>query len=229
MAPAALLSGLLASSTAGRLTLAQSQGTLWRGSGVLLLQHDTQFLPLGRFAWRLSVPFNFSGLVAEVDTGKVASPTQIHLSPWKNEIEIQRGAVQLPAQLLAVFAPQLTPYRLTGELDVSTDHFVISRAKNEGMIVVDWKQAASGLTDIAPLGDYRITLLGVGQQLNIGLLTQSGKLQLTGQGAIQSGQPLEFNGTAQAAPAQKEALSELLHHMGPEYSPGIFSFALLSN
>jgi hypothetical protein len=76
------------------------------------------------------------------------------------------------------------------------------------------------------LGDYRIVLQGVGVGLNVSLTTLTGKLILAGTGQMQVGRALTFKGTAQAASDQKEALSDLLHHIGPELSSGIFSFAL---
>jgi general secretion pathway protein N len=225
LAPASLVTGYLERATVGRLTMAQTEGTLWRGAGVLLLQHDNKFLPLGHYAWRISLTANLSQVSVLVDTG-MDNPSQFLISPWRNEIEVSQGHALLPAQLLSVFAPQLLPYRLSGELDLSTEHFQITPNLNSGTITVDWKQATSGLTDIAPLGDYRIVLQGVGVGLNVSLTTLTGKLILAGTGQMQVGRALTFKGTAQAASDQKEALSDLLHHIGPELSSGIFSFSL---
>ncbi|TNC96044.1 MAG: proteinral secretion pathway protein N [Gallionellaceae bacterium] len=225
LAPASLVTGFLERATADRLTMAQTEGTLWRGAGVLLLQHDNKFLPLGHYAWHVTPAANLSQIAVSVDTGSDKS-TQLLISPWRNEVEVLQGNVSLPAQLLSVFAPQLLPYRLSGELVLTTEHFQITSNSNSGTVTVDWRQATSGLTDIAPLGDYRILLQGAGADLKVSLTTLTGKLQLAGNGQMQVGHALTFNGTAQAAPAQKEALSDLLHHIGPELSPGIFGFAL---
>lgn len=225
LAPASLVTGLLERATAGRLTMARTEGTLWRGAGVLLLQHDNKFLPLGHYAWRISPAANLSQIAVSVDTGGDET-SQLLISPWRNEVEVLRAQVSLPAQLLSVFAPQLLPYRLSGELALTTEHFQITPNSNNGTVTVDWKQAISGLTDIAPLGDYRILLQGAGADMKVSLVTVAGKLQLAGNGHIQVGRALTFNGTAQAASDQKEALSDLLHHIGPESTPGIFSFSL---
>lgn len=225
LAPASLLTGLLERATAGRLSMAQTKGSLWRGAGVLLLQHDNKFLPLGHYAWRISPTANLSQIEVLVDTGEGKS-SQLLISPWHKELEVAQAQLALPAQLLSVFAPQLIPYRLSGELNLTTERFQITPKANSGELTLDWKQATSGLTDIAPLGDYRILLQGVGTNLKVSLNTLSGKLQLAGNGQIQVGRALTFNGTAQAAPDQKEALSDLLHHIGPELTPGIFSFSL---
>lgn len=225
LAPASLVTGFLERATAGRLSMALTEGTLWRGAGVLLLAHDNKFLPLGHYAWRISPAANLSQIAVSVDTG-TDEPSQLLLSPWRNEVEVSRAQASLPAQLLSVFAPQLLPYRLSGELALTTEHFQITPDSNSGTVTVDWKQATSGLTDIAPLGDYRILLQGAGADMKVSLTTVAGKLQLAGNGQIQIGRALTFHGTAQAAPDQKEALSDLLHHIGPELTPGIFSFAL---
>lgn len=227
VAPASLVTGVLEKTTAGRLTMARTEGTLWNGSGVLLLQHDNQFLPLGHYAWRVSPTINLSHIAVSVDTGSGA-PSQLLVSPWRNEVEVRHGQALLPAQLLSVFAPQLVPYRLSGELLLATEYFQVSHGSNVGTITLGWKQATSGLTDITPLGDYRIVLLGEGANLKVALSTLTGKLLLDGNGRIQFGRALTFNGTAQAAADQRENLSELLHHIGPELSPGVFSFALVS-
>lgn len=225
LAPASLVTGLLERATAGRLTMAQTEGTLWRGAGVLLLQHDNKFLPLGHYAWHISLTANLNQIAVDVDTGS-DKPTLMLISPWRNEVEVSQGSASLPAQLLSVFAPQLLPYRLIGELVLTTESFQITPNSNSGTVTVDWKQATSGLTDIAPLGDYRILLQGAGADMKVSLSTLTGKLQLAGNGQMQFGRALTFNGTAQAAPDQKEALSDLLHHIGPELTPGIFSFVL---
>lgn len=225
LAPASLVTGFLERATTGRLSMAQTKGTLWRGSVVLLLAHDNKFLPLGHYAWRISPAPNLSQIAVSVDTG-ADQPSQLRISPWRNEMEVSQAQVSLPAQLLSVFAPQLLPYRLSGELALTTEHFQITPDANTGSVMLDWKQATSGLTDIAPLGDYRILLRGAGADMKVSLTTVAGKLQLVGNGQIQIGRVLTFNGTAQAAPDQKEILSDLLHHIGPELTPGIFSFAL---
>jgi general secretion pathway protein N len=225
LAPATLITGFLERATAGRLTLAQTEGTVWRGAGVLLLAHDNKFLPLGHYAWRIHPAGDLSQIVVSVDTG-ADNPSQLLISPWRNEVEVSRASASLPAQLLSVFAPQLIPYRLSGELFLTTEHFQITPNSNSGTVAVDWRRASSGLTDIAPLGDYRILLQGAGTNMNVSLATLTGKLHLAGNGQMQVGRALNFSGTAQAAPDQTEALSDLLHHIGPESSPGVFNFAL---
>jgi general secretion pathway protein N len=93
---------------------------------------------------------------------------------------------------------------------------------------MDWLGAASALSSIRPLGDYRILLKGNGTALDAQLSTLSGKLQLTGNGTYDNTSGMRFTGTAQAAPGTAATeLNELLHHIGPEISPGVFTLALM--
>ena len=97
-----------------------------------------------------------------------------------------------------------------------------------GQITVDWLHAASALSEIRPLGDYRILLQSNGRALDAQLSTLSGKLKLDGKGSFDNASGMRFNGTAQAAPGiAATELNELLHHIGPEVSPGVFALALM--
>jgi hypothetical protein len=76
------------------------------------------------------------------------------------------------------------------------------------------------------LGDYRLTLVGAGDHIKIGLTTISGILQLGGDGDWLTGRGLEFHGKAQASAGSNDSLKELLNHLGPEAGPGVHSFNL---
>ena len=60
------------------------------------------------------------------------------------------------------------------------------------------------------------------------LSTLSGKLLLSATGSFDQVNGMLVNGTAQAAPGAAAAeLNELLHHLGPEISPGVFKLAVM--
>ena len=230
MAPASLLSAQLEGYSGGRLLLAGTRGTLWNGSGVLLFAADTQYVSLGEYAWRLQPAELLSGgMEFEVKRGVDASPMRVRYEPLRQAAQLSQWHTTLPAQVLAVLAPQLRPYQLNGEIELRAESVSFSQNGIAGEAKVDWLQAGSGLTDVYPLGDYRILLEGGGRGLSVQLSTISGKLHLTGSGQMQPGHGLSFKGTAQAANGeQQEGLSELLHHVGPEISPGVFSLGLVA-
>ncbi len=230
MAPASLLAGYMERHSEGRVFLAGTRGTLWNGNGVMLFGTDTTYISLGEYSWHLRPAALLSGaLEFEVRRGMGGDPMRARYEPLRQAVELSQWRVTLPAQVLALLAPQLRPYQLNGEVDLSAESVSFSQRGVAGKATVDWKQAGSGLSDVYPLGDYRILMQGDGRELSVQLSTLSGKLRLSGSGQMELGRGLNFNGTAQAAEGEaQESLSELLHHVGPEVSPGVFRLGLVS-
>ncbi len=220
--PASLMGYALEHISGGTLSLAQTTGSLWQGSGVALLRQNTRYQTLGSYRWHLQL---FSASL-QVQTGESALMT-VRYVPFAGRINIENLHLTLPASALELAAPQLGPYQLQGTLEVSSDHLSADAAGLNGQVTMDWTRAASGLSDIRPLGDYRILLQGNGAALDAQLSTLSGKLLLSGKGRFDKANGMNINGTAQAAPGMAAAeLNELLHHIGPEVSPGVFTLAL---
>lgn len=222
-APASLMGYALARASSGTLTLAQTTGSLWQGSGVALFRQKAHHLALGSYRWQLKL---FSASL-QVQAGE-AAPMTVRYMPLSGRIAIDNLQLTLPASIMEVAAPQLRPYQLQGTLETHCEHLTLEAEGVNGLIAVDWMHAASGLSEIRPLGDYRILLQGNGAAVDAQLSTLSGKLQLSGTGRYDQAHGMQLNGTAQAAPGMAVAeLNELLHHIGPEVSPGVFSLALM--
>jgi general secretion pathway protein N len=223
-APASLMGSVLERATGGMLSLAQTSGSVWHGSGVALLRQKTHYQMLGSYRWNLQV-FNAA---LQVQAGEY-SPMTIRYVPFSGHLSIDNLHLTLPASALELAAPQLGPYQFQGSLDARCDHLALNTGGMNGLITIDWLRAASGLSEIRPLGDYRILLQGKGATVDAQLSTLAGKLQLAGKGTFgMAGGMQNFSGTAQAERGAAEAdLNELLHHIGPEVSPGVFSLALM--
>lgn len=222
-APASLMGYALERASGGTLSLAQTTGSVWQGSGVALLRQNARYQTLGSYRWRLRL---FSAAL-QVQAGESA-PMTVRYTPFSGRIDIDNLQLTLPASALELAAPQLGPYQLQGALEASSDHLTMDGSGVGGQVSVDWLRAASGLSEIRPLGDYRILLQGNGTALDAKLSTLSGKLLLSGTGSFDKANGMRINGTAQAAPGAAAAeLNELLHHIGPEISPGVFTLALM--
>lgn len=222
-APASLMGYALDRASGGTLTLAQTTGSIWQGSGVALLRLKARYQTLGSYRWNLMI-LNASLQVQEGE----GAPMTVRYIPFTGRINVDKLHITLPASIMAVGAPQLGPYQLQGSLEASSDHLVLDAGGMNGQITVDWLRAASGLSEIRPLGDYRILLQSNGAAADAELSTLSGKLQLAGKGGFDASSGMRFTGTAQAAPGTAETeLNELLHHIGPEIRPGVFTLALM--
>lgn len=221
-APASLMGYALEHASGGMLSLARTEGSVWHGSGVALLRQKEHYQVLGSYRWRLA-PLNAA---MQVQAGE-SKPMTVRYIPFAGRISIDDLQLTLPASIVGIAAPQLGPYQLQGMLETRSDHLTLDTAGVNGRITVDWARAASGLSEIRPLGDYRIQLQGNGAGLSAQLSTLSGKLQLSGTGSVDKANGMRLNGTAQAAPGSAAELNELLHHIGPETSPGVFALALM--
>ncbi len=228
-APASFLDLGLQHATQGRVLLANATGTVWNGSATPALRtQDGRFITLPFLHWEIALPSLFTGKIQARllwNDQSPASATEAVIS--LNQVELHHALFQLPARALAEASPLLKPAQFRGQLQIQGDHIVFSNRGMEGIASVDWRQASSALSAIAPLGDYHLALNGSGNSIHIGLTTTSGILVLEGDGNWLAGHGLEFHGKARASAGNNDNLSELLHNLGPELSPGVHSFNLI--
>lgn len=221
--PASLMGYALERASGGTLSLAQTAGSLWHGSGVALLRQKSHHQTLGSYRWKL----NLLNASLQVQAGS-SPPMTVRYIPFAGRLDIEGLHLVLPASSLEIVSPQLGPYQLLGMFELQSEHLALDAKGLNGQVTVDWARAASGLSSIRPLGDYRIVLNGNGNAVDAQISTVSGKLQLNGTGSFTPQNGMRLNGTAQAeSGAAGEELNELLHHIGPEIKPGVFALALM--
>jgi len=228
-APASLLDSYLRHATQGRMVLANASGTVWQGAAMpAVRQPQGNLVALQTLHWQLAVWPLFSGKIRlhlQWDELPASSATDVNIS--YRQIEFQHLFIPLPAKLLSEASSLLKPLEFRGQMQIQAEHLLVSRQGVDGAAVVDWQQAGSALSSINPLGNYRLALNGAGERVTIGLSTTSGALLLQGQGGWSAARGLDFHGTARAAPGSEERLTELLHHLGPEESPGVHGIKLM--
>ncbi len=222
LAPSTLMGYVLERASGGQLMLARTQGTLWQGSGIMLLQNASGIRSLGAYRWNLQ-PWQAA---MQLQAGNYA-PMSLRYRPLLARLDIDDLRLDLPAALLEVAVPQLHPYRLQGALQAHADHLQLDVHGMLGQVTIDWLHAASGMSPISPLGDYRIILKGDGQRLEASLDTQAGKLLLQAKGHLDPTKGVQISGTARAAAGSEDELNELLHYIGPETQPGIYTLSLM--
>lgn len=227
-APASLLDWGLQQASKGHLLLANTSGTVWSGSATPALRtQDGRLVTLPFLNWKIALPSFFTGKIQVHllwDDQPPAAATEAIIS--FKQVELRHVTLQLPARVLDEASPMLKPVQFRGQLQIQGEHLVFSKSGMEGAATIDWLQASSALTSIAPLGNYRLALNSAGDRIQIGLTTLSGILLLDGEGNWLTGRGLEFHGKAHAAAGNDDNLKELLNHLGPEASPGVHSFNL---
>ena len=221
-APARWLAGALYQVSGQHLQLTQTRGSVWHGSGQLVLSggmgsRDAVALP-GTLTWQINPTWR--GVQALVNADCCTPSTlqlQAALAGWGGlRLTLTDAPSHWPAALLSGLGTPWNTIAPQGELALSTQGFeaqwVEGRLSLAGHLQVDALRMASRLSTLSPIGSYRITLLG-GATPTLQIQTLEGSLQLSGQGQW-VGQRLHLRGEASAAPDRVEALSNLLNIIG---------------
>lgn len=224
--PATWMAALVESQTAGRITLGDAQGTLWRGSafiGGAPSGNDpvTPLLP-GRFAWRLS-PLVLLGQVDMQLENPEALSQPVHLNGSWYEWQVSPAAVNLPAERLAGLGAPLNTIRPSGDMQLSWTPLMLARVGNavemNGTTTLMMNNIASRLSPIKPLGNYQLIMDWRGRQAQLALKTLEGPMLLSGTGSLTNGR-LRFSGKAEAAEGYEERLANLLNLLGQRRREG---------
>lgn len=204
-APAAWLGDALAARTP--LRLVDARGTVWQGSAILGVSdgRETTLLP-GRLEWRVA------GLgSAQVSHPWLTGPQGVSYASGR--LALARGGARVPAAVLAGLGAPFNTVRPGGVLEVAWSDSEMAGSVFRGEVRVDWRDARSALSTVAPLGSYRLQISGSGGEPVFTLLTLHGPLQLSGKGRM-AGSRIRFQGVATAEPPMRAALDGLLGVLG---------------
>lgn len=224
--PAAWLAEIVEKQTAGRLTLGDAEGTLWRGSafvGGAASDSDaiTPLLP-GRFSWQLSPTILLGSVSAELENAAALSQPVSVTGSWR-QLHVSPSAVILPAERLAALGAPLNTLQPSGQMRLSWDSLELVQRNGQielaGSMNLEMNDIASRMSPIKPLGSYNLTLDWRGQQSNVTLKTTKGPLLLSGAGVLANGR-LQFSGKAEAESGQEARLANLLNLLGQRRREG---------
>ena len=230
--PAQWLAQALVKASLGQVQLQEVQGSVWQGSGKLVLtggegSRDALALP-GRINWQTSMSlnasnrpqFNFSLNAACCMTQAVRLSLQATegLRVWQLVVDDHQS--QWPAHLLSGLGAPWNTLQPEGTLKLQTKQLKVNFQSQpswlQGAITITAENMSSKLSTLKPMGTYQINL-EVASAANplpsLSLTTQSGSLLLSGQGQWQ-GSRLQFRGEASAVPEHAAALSNLLNIIG---------------
>ena len=233
-APASWLARALASATNEHLLIVDTRGSVWDGSGVLVLtggagSRDASALP-GRLHWRMAMKGMGLQLAARQDCC-INGDLLLGIKPGFGRMDISVDSradwlARLPAGLLAGLGTPWNTLQLGGSLRLSARELrlesVQGRWRQFGELQLDLLNLSSRVSTVAPLGSYRFTITADTANPGVSTLrlsTLEGALQLSGVGVLNSGGKSRFTGEAGAAPGREEALNNLLNIIGRRQGP----------
>jgi len=208
-APAAWLGDWLEGHT--RVRLIDARGTIWHGSALVGFSNGREItLVPGRVDWQID-GVRAGGVSATVAHEWLTAPLRLSLS--REGVAFAKGSARLPAGVLASAGAPFNTLRPGGTLEASWTDTQLRGAALSGDVQIDWRDARSALSTVAPIGSYRLRVTGHGDGPALDLVTLSGPLQLQGRGKIE-GSRIRFNGTAGAEAGMQPALNGLLGVLG---------------
>jgi general secretion pathway protein N len=224
--PANWVATIVENQSAGRLTLGDAHGTLWRGSafiGVAAGDNDpvTPLLP-GRFSWSLSPLLLVGSVDAELENEAALSQT-IRLNGNWHQWQVSQGAFSLPAERLAAWGAPLNTVQPAGQMRLSWDplQLTLRNGKIEliGKMSLAITDLASRMSPVRPLGSYDLAVDWHGTEASVKLMTTQGPMLLNGSGKISDGH-LQFSGSAEAQAGQEQRLENFLNLLGQNRREG---------
>lgn len=209
--------------TGGVVVASQVSGTVWVGEADLT-SSDRHFL--GRLRWTTNPLFLLTGRWAvdahirgpELDLGG-----RLHAG-WDG-IRIRETSATCSPSLLSAFYSPLALLEPRGKIVISIPDFLVKTASVEGNATVLLQGAALGLSNVQPLGDYRLQIAGASRIVTLTLGTSGGVLNVDGTGEwrpFDRGR-LRFSGAMKSVDRQQE-LQPLLMLVGKENGPNARSF-----
>ena len=229
-APASWLARGLARASGGHLLLADTRGSVWQGSGLLVLtggadSRDASILP-DRIEWRIGLQ-GPALLLRARQACCLNDELQLRIEPGLGRLALSLPGsadkgwlARWPAAWLGGLGTPWNTLRLGGSVRLSARDFRLEWAQGRwrqlGQLDLELLNLSSRVSTLAPLGSYRLTLAADPSLAGVSTLqlsTLEGALLLSGQGSVGAGKA-RFQGEAQAAPERETALNNLLNIIG---------------
>ena len=220
-APATFIGNRVSHAADGHVQFSDASGNLWAGSLRAHVDAPGGAFTVDRIAWRLAPSALMEARLAfhiEVDSREARGSVQL-LRGW-SYWEARGGSASLEARVLPVFYPIVAAWRPEGSVSMSADGVRWNDKELLGPISVEWRDAGVALSDVRPLGSYRLTAQGAGESAKLALSTIAGALRISGQGEAKVPRGMTFSGEARGEGNAASALEPLLNLMGPKRPDG---------
>jgi len=207
--------------TRGGLQVHEASGTVWNGAGRATIATVAGPLAIERFTW--------SFLPSRLASGRIGFAVEGTSSGFTGRAEVGRTLAAWEARNVALagdargvgsFLPLLAHWRPEGTLAVEAQRLAWDEREMRGEARLEWRAAALALSEVRPLGSYRVEVRGDGGPAKFTLQTLEGALRLSGQGTVEPPARLSFSGAAQGEAAQAAKLVPVLDLMGPPRADG---------
>jgi general secretion pathway protein N len=215
--PAGALQAVARWASQGQLELAEPSGGLLDGSATLAWrtsQHRGPPVPLGRWAWSAAwPPAQGPGWRVSIGGGPLQGGFSLALG-W-NHLSVSELQLRIEAAALPAGWAGWDLLHASGEFVLASERLRISGAGVSGAGTLDWRDAATSLVSVAPLGAWRADWLLEGQQGSARLSTRAGPLHVEGTVRFALDGRGDVHGRVWSEPGSAAALEPALRLLGP--------------
>lgn len=226
-APADLFAWALGRASNNAVTLHAVTGTVWSGSGELIVSRaHGNSLSLGRGNWSVSPWRIVVGCIGvSADFTGASTVFKAHGAIGLRTATLRDIEVQFSASLVPAVYPPAALAGPSGNVRIAAKEVTLARSDMAGEVTAVWQQAGTTVSNINPLGDYRVIARGEGDAFSIVLTTDRGDLRLSGQGTWSlATRRFEMKGSAMPTAGSKAALDPLLRLFGRDQGDGSRTF-----
>lgn len=221
LTPASYVAAKLEASSRGGVQVHEAHGSIWSGSGRATIATPAGPLAVEDLKWRFLPARLVAGRLAFAVTGRSAGfESRGELARSFSMWEAREVTIDGLAAGAASFLPLIAHWRPEGRLAAKAPLLAWNDREMRGEARLEWRAAAVALSEVKPLGSYRVELRGDGAQARVTLSTIEGPLALAGQGTITPPSRLAFSGEARAQGPAAASLQPLLDLMGPARADG---------
>jgi general secretion pathway protein N len=219
--PASFVAARLSAALPGHVTLTDTRGTLWAGNARARVIAQGGPLFLDRLEWRLR-PARFAAGRLAFDLRAVARglDAQLQVARGFSGWELRDVAARAEAAIVTAVVPWIATWRPEGTLVIASPAVDWDEREARGQLSLEWRDAAVSLSEVRPLGSYRLEAHAEGAPARFTVSTLDGALKVAGQGTFTPPSRLAFSGEAHAEGSQAKALEPLLDSIGPRRPDG---------
>jgi general secretion pathway protein N len=228
--PAYWADWLLNRASHNTVRIQQTEGTLWSGTGNLVLQSAGQERMRSRIAWELQPLWLLTGkLQVHLRSQDSNLPVNAAIRVGYRHLSIHDVEATLPMSVLSAFNPAVDIVAPSGRLQVTAQEATLTSAGLEGGAQLTWLGAGARLGGLNEIGDYRLVVTGRGATAELRVETLRGDVTVTAQGEWQTqGEGLvRLSGTLTPG-GREQTLAPLLAMLNAQNNNGQYSWSLNS-
>jgi general secretion pathway protein N len=228
--PASFLAARARAAAPGQVEMSEAKGSLWSGSARARIAAPGGHLIFDRIEWRF-LPERLMGgrLAFDLKAAGHGLVGRGQLARGFTRWEVRDLTATGEVESLIPLAPLAATWRPEGTLAISTPAMEWDDKEARGTLRAEWKDAAVSLSQVRPLGSYRLDAQADGGPAKLTIATMDGALRIAGQGTFTPPSKLTISGDARAEGAQARALDPLLDLMGPRRPDGARALEIRTN